>query len=67
MSYLTNKTTKKRIDNLLHKNAIYQCANTCITNSKTKREQINRHCRVSFLNVIKDIDIDFYKQITLGS
>ena len=55
MSYLTNKTTKKRIDN------------TCITNSKTKREQINRHCRVSFLNVIKDIDIDFYKQITLGS
>ena len=58
MSYRTNKTTKKRIDSLLSKNASYQAANTCVTNSKTKREEINRYCRVNFINPIKDIDED---------
>tara|TARA_Y100001938_G_scaffold59752_1_gene83423 strand:- start:870 stop:1064 length:195 start_codon:yes stop_codon:yes gene_type:complete len=63
MSYRTNKTIKKRIDSLLSKNASYQAANTCITNSKTKREEINRYCRVNFINPIKDIDEEFYFRI----
>ena len=65
MSYLTNKTTKKRIDCLLSKNSNYQSTNICVTNSKTKRQEINRHCRVNFINPIKDIDKDFYDQIIL--
>ena len=65
MSYLTNKNTKKRIDRLLSENSNYQSANICVTNSKTKRLEINRHCRVNFINPIKDIDKDFYDQINL--
>lgn len=65
MSYLTNKSIKKRIDKLLGANASYQAANVCITNSKTKSQEINRHCRVNFINPIKDIDKDFYSQIIL--
>lgn len=66
MSYKTNKTTKKRVDNLLTKNSQYQAANVCVTNSKTKRQEINRHCRVNFINPIKDIDRDFFDQIILA-
>ena len=66
MSYKTNKTTKKRVDKLLAKNAEYQAANVCITNSKTKRQEINRHCRVNFINPIKDIDVEFYNRIILA-
>ena len=65
MSYKTNKTTNKRIDSLLSKNASYQAANVCVTNSKTKRQEINRYCRVNFVNPIKDIDKNFYDQIIL--
>ena len=65
MSYKTNKTTKNRIDGLLNKNSSYQASNVCVTNSKTKRQEINRHCRVNFINPIKDIDKDFYDQIIL--
>jgi|TARA_R110001606_G_scaffold367277_1_gene522720 hypothetical protein len=65
MSYLTNKSIKKRIDKLLGNNAAYQAANVCVNNSKTKRQDINRHCRVNFINPIKDIDKDFYNQIIL--
>ena len=63
MSYNTNKKTKARIDRLLEKNAQYQAEHTCITNSKTKREEINRYCRVNFINPIKDIDEEFYSRI----
>jgi len=63
MSYSTNKQTKARIDKLLEKNAKYQAEHTCITNSKTRREEIMRYCRVNFLNPIKDIDPEFYKRI----
>ena len=66
MSYKTNKTTKKRVDKLLTENAQYQAANICVTNSKTRRQEINRHCRVNFINPIKDIDVDFYNQIILA-
>jgi hypothetical protein len=66
MSYKTNKTTKKRVDKLLIKNAEYQAANVCLTNSKTKRQEINRYCRVNFINPIKDIDLEFYNQIILA-
>lgn len=65
MSYLTDKKIKKRIDSLLGKNASYQAANVCVTNSKTKRQEINRHCKVNFVNPIKDIDRNFYNQIIL--
>tara|TARA_A100000172_G_scaffold79973_1_gene68303 strand:- start:847 stop:1038 length:192 start_codon:yes stop_codon:yes gene_type:complete len=63
MSYSTNKKTKARIDKLLEKNAQYQAEHTCVKNSKTRREEIMRHCRVNFLNPIKDIDPEFYKRI----
>ena len=66
MSYKTNKTTKKRVEKLLSKHAEYQAANVCITNSKTKRQEINRHCRVNFINPIKDIDVEFYNRIILA-
>jgi len=66
MSYKTNKTTKKRVDKLLTKNAKYQAANVCVTNSKTKRQEINRYCRVNFINPIKDIDLEFYNRIILA-
>jgi len=65
MSYLTNKTIKKRIDKLLEKNSKYQSSNVCVDNSKTKREEINRYCRVNFINPIKDIDKNFYDQIII--
>ena len=61
MSYKTNKTTKKRIDSLLSKNASYQAANVCVTNSKTRRQEINRYCRVYFVIPSKDLDISFGK------
>ena len=51
MSYKTNKTTKKRIDSFLTKNAEYQAA---------------RYCRVNFINPIKDIDLEFYNRIILA-
>jgi spore coat protein CotF len=66
MSYKTNKKTKTKIDRLLGKNAIYQSENVCVTNSKTKRQEINRYCRVNFINPIKEIDLDFYNQIILA-
>ena len=66
MSYKTNKTTKKRVDKLLTENAEYQAANICVTNSKTKRQEINRYCRVNFINPIKDIDLEFYNRIILA-
>jgi len=66
MSYKTNKTTKKRVDKLLMKNAQYQAANVCVTNSKTKRQEINRYCRVNFINPIKDIDLEFYNRVILA-
>lgn len=66
MSYKTNKKTKNKIDRLLGKNAIYQSENVCVTNSKTKRQEINRYCRVNFINPIKEIDLDFYNQIILA-
>lgn len=66
MSYSTNKKTKAKIDKLLAKNAAYQAQNTCVTNSVTKRKEINRYCRVNFLKPIKDIDPEFYAQIELA-
>jgi len=66
MSYKTNKTTKNRVDKLLMKNAQYQAANVCVTNSKTKRQEINRYCRVNFINPIKDIDLEFYNRVILA-
>ena len=65
MSYLTNKAVKKRIDKLLSNNASYQASNICISNSKTRKQDINRHCRVNFINPIKEIDKEFYSQIVL--
>ena len=61
--YYTNKKIKEKIDKLLQLNASYQAQNTCITNSKSKKEEINRHCRVNFLNPIKDLDAEFYNSI----
>ena len=66
MSYKTNKTIKNRVDGLLSKNASYQADNVCVTNSKTKRQEINRYCRVNFINPIKDIDLEFYNRVILA-
>lgn len=66
MSYKTNKKTKAKIDVLLARNAAYQASQMCKTNSKTKREEINRHCRVQFINPIKEHDLEFFRTIQLG-
>ncbi len=63
MSYLTNQKTRNKIDSLLRKNASYQAQETCRTNTKTRKEEVNRYCRVNFINPIKDIDLDFYDSI----
>ena len=66
MSYKTNKKTKAKIDSLLSRNAAYQAAQVCKTNSKTRREEINRYCRVQFINPIKEHDLEFFQTIQLG-
>ncbi len=66
MSYRTNKKTKAKIDVLLARNAAYQASQMCKTNSKTKREEINRHCRVQVINPIKEHDLEFFRTIQLG-
>lgn len=66
MSYKTNKKTKAKIDNLLDLNAAYQASQVCKTNSKTRREEINRYCRVQFINPIKEYDLEFFRTIQLG-
>jgi hypothetical protein len=66
MSYKTNKKTKAKIDNLLDLNAAYQASQMCKTNSKTRREEINRYCRVQFINPIKEYDLEFFRTIQLG-
>jgi hypothetical protein len=38
----------------------------CKTNSKTRREEINRYCRVQFINPIKEYDLEFFRTIQLG-
>ena len=63
MSYHTNKKTRSKIDRLLQQNASYQAQHTCVTNSKTRKEEINRYCRINFLNPIKDLDPEFYNEI----
>ena len=66
MSYKTNKKTKAKIDSLLDLNAAYQASQVCKTNSKTRREEINRYCRVQFINPIKEYDLEFFRTIQLG-
>lgn len=63
MSYLTNQKTRKRIDSLLRQNAVYRAQEICKTNTNTRKEEVNRHCRVNFINPIRDIDLDFYNSI----
>ena len=66
MSYKTNKKTKAKIDSLLDRIAAYQASQMCKTNSKTRREEINRYCRVHFINPIKEYDLEFFRTIQLG-
>jgi hypothetical protein len=47
-------------------NAAYQASQMCKTNSKTRREEINRYCRVQFINPIKEYDLEFFRTIQLG-
>ena len=63
MSYYTNQKVRKKIDDLLHQNAAYQAQHVCMHNSKTRKEEINRYCRVNFLSPIKDLDPVFYNSI----
>lgn len=63
MSYYTNQKVRKKIDDLLHQNAAYQAQHVCMDNSKTRKEEINRYCRVNFLSPIKDLDPVFYDSI----
>jgi len=66
MSYKTNKKTKAKIDALLEKNASYQAANTCVSNSKSQRKKMNTHCQTNFIKPIKDLDPEFYTRIQLA-
>lgn len=63
MTYYTDPEKRRQIDDLLNKNASYQAANNCITNSKTKAREINAFCNREFLRPIKEIDPEFYAQI----
>jgi len=54
---------RKSIDDLLHKNASYQAQHNCVTNSKSKQKEINRHCNREFIHPIKQIDPVFYESI----
>ena len=54
---------KKQIDRLLHLNASYQAQETCVTNTREKRQQINNHCKVNFIDPIKEIDEDFWNAL----
>lgn len=63
MTYYTDPEKKRQIDELLSRNASYQAANNCVTNSKARHKDINRYCNKEFLRPIKDIDPEFYAQI----
>ena len=63
MSYETDPKIREKIDKLLHQNAAYQAQQVCVTNSKTRKKEINRFCRVNFLTPIKDLDPAFYDSI----
>ena len=63
MSYLTNKAVKKRIDKLLSNNASYQASNICISNSKTRKQDIesSEHETLNLHNIYR------WEQRTIGS
>jgi hypothetical protein len=63
MTYYTDPEKRKQIDALLKANASYQAANNCITNSKARHKEINRHCNREFIHPIKQIDSEFYEHI----
>jgi hypothetical protein len=63
MTYYTDPEKKRQIDELLSRNAAYQAANNCVTNTKTREKEINRHCNREFIHPIKQIDPEFYEQI----
>ena len=63
MTYYTDPEKRRKIDELLQKNASYQAQHNCVTNSKAKHKEINRHCNREFIHPIKQIDPEFYAQI----
>lgn len=66
-TYQTCAKVRRKIDELLHKNAAYQAQHTSIDNSVAKRKEINRHCNREFLFPIKEIDPAFYESIKIQS
>ena len=61
--YKTSPEARSKIDELLRKNASYQAANNCITNTKAQEKEINRYCNREFIHPIKQIDPVFYQSI----
>jgi ribosomal protein S6 len=61
--YETCPETRAKIDELMQKNAAYQAANNCITNTKSQAKEINRYCNREFIRPIKDLDEQYYKSI----
>jgi len=54
---------KMKIDNLLEKNAKYQAANTCVTNTVEQQKEINDYCNENFIKPIRDLDCRAYDLI----
>jgi len=61
--YKTSPEARAKIDELLRKNAAYQAANNCVSNTKAQEKEINRHCNREFIHPIKQIDPVFYQSI----
>jgi hypothetical protein len=54
---------RAKIHELLTKNAQYQAANNCVTNTPEQQKEINDYCDREFILPIKDIDERFYNSI----
>lgn len=54
---------KKKVHELLERNAQYQAANNCVTNSRERQREIDEYCNREFILPIKELDEAFYAQI----
>tara|TARA_R100000455_G_C6212428_1_gene79556 strand:- start:450 stop:659 length:210 start_codon:yes stop_codon:yes gene_type:complete len=64
-NYRTCLKVRRKIDDLLRKNAEYQAANNCISNTNAEEKEINRYCNREFIHPIKQIDPVFYNSISV--
>lgn len=63
MRDITCPDKRAKIHELLTKNAQYQAAHNCVTNTPEQQKEINDYCEREFILPIKDIDERFYNSI----